>query len=148
MIRILPLAIIVALTACARVTSPSNPPAPILAPDSMEVRTWNAMPFLPTTMHVYIYRQMEACLEHSGNFARIRWLAADFIQRVKDDVRLGGIWIRTPRRIILDRRGINDPSLVSHEEIHDILNRGDEAHEDPRFDRCVVKFIYFGRDPP
>ena len=113
-----------------------------VAPNSSEygsvIRWWNLEPMYATTMHLFIYQMMERCLDTEGDFWGLRWFTAEFIQR-SDYARLSGLWISSPRQIVLDRRVANDPVVVSHEELHDLLRSGNLDHEDPRFEECSVK---------
>ena len=99
---------------------------------------WNLTPTQPATMHLYIYGQMEECLGiEGGNFGEIQWAVADFVMRA-DFVRLAGLWMDNPRRILLAKDRFNDPSVVSHEIIHD-LTRGAAEENGPAFERCEIK---------
>ena len=53
--------------------------------------------------------------------------------------KFGGWAAPLPREILLDRRTVNDPVVVSHEAIHDLLGGGD--HDDPRFAECEIRPI-------
>ena len=131
---------VVLLVGCAG----SLPEPPASSPEyGTEIRWWSLQPMMPTTMHAYIYTMMEECSGARGDFWRIRWFSADFVQRADDYERLGGIWISAEQRpvIILDRRLVNDPLTVSHEELHDIIRGGAADHEDPRFTGCEIKRI-------
>ena len=137
-----PLAILAAsLPAGCALSSPALPSdgiAPSIPGDTMVVRWWTARPMMPTTMHAYIYTLMEECLGAAGDFWRIRWFSADFVQREGYE-RLGGLWIADPPRIVLDWRAVNDPVTVSHEILHDLLKGGMADHEDPRLAQCEIK---------
>ncbi len=105
------------------------------------VRFWNAEPRQPTTMHLYVYRQMEECTGLDGDFYAIQWFSADFLLRY-DFERMGGVWVGDPRLIVLAEQRFNDPVTVSEEILHDLLvdSEGDD-HEDERFKRCLIKAI-------
>ncbi len=98
---------------------------------------WNARPTTPNTMHLYIYRQVEECLGIEGDWDGLLWYVSDFILRA-DFVRLAGLWVTDPRRIMLAEDKVNDPSVVSHEIIHDLTN-GKASEGDPVFERCEIK---------
>ena len=123
----------VLLLACAGTT-----PVQVIPIPSDLTRWYNGVPRLPTTMHVYIYRMMEECLGMKGEpFELIQWFSADFVLR-GDYERLGGVWTREPRRIVLDTRVFNDPVIVSHELAHDLLG-GTAVHGTERFERCLIR---------
>lgn len=122
------------LLACA-----SPGPVQTPGPDNL-TRFWNATTRPPTTMHLYIYRQMEECVGFTGEpFETLRWISADFILRGADYQRLGGLWISGERMIVLAHQRFNDPMVVSEELLHSLLGGGDADHEDPDFQRCVIK---------
>ena len=126
----------VVLLACAGTTpvqqTPSDP--------STLTRFWNATERQPTTMHLYIYRQMQECVGITGEpFETIQWISADFILRGSDYQRLGGLWIGTDRIVVLAHARFNDPMVVSEELLHSLLGNGDADHEDPRFIRCLIR---------
>ena len=121
------------LLACA---SP-GPVQPTPDPDSL-TRFWNATTRTPTTMHLYIYRQMEECVGFKGQpFEDLQWISADFI--LHDYQRLGGLWISRDRIIVLANQRFSDPVVVSEELLHSLLGGGDADHADTRFQRCVIK---------
>ncbi len=132
-------AVVISVLACGGTASPGG--AQVVPPEPVEIRWWNEVPFVPTTMHWFIYDQVEKCLDKTGAFSRVRWFKADFMVRAHDFQRIGGIWIPSPRKIVLDKAVINDPTVVSHEVVHDVLGRGNEAHGDPGFERCTIQYI-------
>ncbi len=91
-------------------------------------------------MHSYIYGMMRECmgLEGPGDFAGLQWYIVDFL--IRDDfTRLGGVWTKEPRRILLDRyRTWMHPAYISHEILHDL---GVEDHDNPAFERCTIREI-------
>ena len=108
-------------------------------PDSL-TRFWNATTRPPTTMHLYIYRQMEECVGFTGEpFETLRWISADFILCGADYQRLGGLWISGERMIVLANQRWGDPVVVSEELLHSLLGGGDADHDNPDFQRCVIK---------
>ncbi len=125
------------LVACAHGVPAQTPP-----PGGLTL-WWEEEERLPTPMHRFIYHMTAECLGMNvtdEDFAGISWFVADFIQ-MPDRTRLGGLWIREPRQIILDRnRTWNHPEYISHELIHDLTN-GEVEHGDPLFDECTVKTL-------
>ena len=114
-------------------------PGPV-QPPALDSRTrfWNPTERPPTTMHLYIYRQMQECVGFTGEpFKSIRWISADFI--LDGHQRLGGLWISGERMIVLANQRWGDPVVVSEELLHSLLGGSDADHEDPRFLRCVIK---------
>ena len=95
----------------------------------------------PTTMHRFLYTMMAECLgveDSDEAFNRIQWYVADFILRVEDYRRMGGLWSPGPRRrIYLDRGRWGDAHVVSHELIHELTGGAEE--DDPAFARCEIK---------
>ena len=125
---------ILVLLACA---SPGPVQQTVAGLDSL-TRFWNPTERQPTTMHLYIYRQMEECVGFKGEpFESIQWISADFL--LHDDQRLGGLWISGDRIIVLAHQRFNDPVVVSEELLHSLLGGSDADHVDPRFLRCVIK---------
>ncbi len=112
---------------------------PMAHPDQepLSIHWWNAQPRDPSTMHLYVFREMEECLGIEGDFAGLSWFSADFILR-SDFVRLGGFWVAAPRRIMLAADMFDDPPTVSHEIIHDLTN-GVAQENGPAFKRCEIK---------
>ncbi len=133
------------LAACTGSALPSPvlrvaPPSASTETGWTEVRYWNRIQFYPTTMHAYIYSLMEECTGLEGDFFAINWSVVDFLLDVETLGRKFGGWAAPlPREILLDRRTVNDPVVVSHEAIHDLLGGGD--HDDPRFAECEIRPI-------
>ena len=122
------------LLACA---SPGPVQQTVAGLDSL-TRFWNPTTRQPTTMHLYIYRQMEECVGFTGQpFESIRWISADFI--LDGHQRLGGLWISGERMIVLANQRWGDPVVVSEELLHSLLGGVDADHDNPDFQRCVIK---------
>ena len=123
------------LAGCAGSTSL---PAPTLAPDSL-IRWWEPVDRAPTTMHSFIYEMMERCVTISGDFASIRWISADFVLHSFYYQRLGGLWVKERRLIVLAAEKFNSPPEVSEEILHSLLTGTNTDHDDPDFQRCKIK---------
>ena len=140
------LAASIVLAGCA--TRSAAPSAAVVAPPSAstetgwtEVRFWNKIEFYPTTMHAYIYSLAEECTGLRGDFFSIRWYVVDFLLDLHALSRKFGGWSAPPpREILLDRRAVNNPEVVSHESIHDL--KGGGSHEDPHFAECEIRTIF------
>ena len=76
--------------------------------------------------------------DDSDAFLIIRWYVVDFILRVNDYRRMGGLWASSPHTIWLDREKWSDPHTVSHELVHELTD-GLIDDDDPAFVRCVVE---------
>ncbi len=126
--------------ACGGYAPPRDTMVPI-SPQESTVRWWDHQPMTPTLMHSLIHAMMQKCTGVRGDFWRIHWYSAHFVQRAADYERLGGVWIATVARsiIILDRRKTNDWPTVSEEILHSLLRGGQADHEDPRFKECLIK---------
>jgi hypothetical protein len=72
------------------------------------------------------YAELEVCSGLSGNFTLIQWQQAKMIT-VADSV-FSGYWT-PPHRITILSNLLDDEMLVKHEEMHDLLQRGDHPPE-------------------
>lgn len=113
-------------------------------PDADFTRFYGEVPRTPTTMHSFIYAMMEECVGVKGDFSLIRWFDADFVINSHFQ-RVGGIWIKAPRIIVIDAKVFSEPPVISHEIIHDLLGGGNADHDDVSgdtyFERCTIKQI-------
>ncbi len=125
------------LLACAQPLCAQAVPAANLT------RWWEEELMQPTDLHRFIFDATAECLGvevTDADYDAISWWVADFIQ-MPDYTRLGGLWTKNPRRIILDRwRTWTHPEYISHELIHDITN-GSVEHGDPLFDKCTITVL-------
>ena len=100
---------------------------------------WEPVERAPTTMHSFIYEMMERCVNISGDFASIRWISADFVLHSFYYQRLGGLWVKERRLIVLAAEKFNSPPEVSEEILHSLLTGTNTDHDDPDFQRCKIK---------
>ncbi len=132
-------ALLVALLLGCAPAIPAQTPSP---PPGDYIQWWGPQQIAPTTMHRSIYSMVAECLgveDDDDAFRGLSWYVTDFILRLSDLTRLGGLWTHDPRRILLDRhRAANNPYYISHEVIHDLTD-GTLEHGDPAFVRCEVR---------
>ena len=108
----------------------------------------NAVMRQPTPMHRVIYTAMEECSHTRGDFSRVNWWVADWIRDVDTNKPVWAFWSETgtmgtdavPNIIVLTRRYANNPTLLSHEILHDIY-RG-QAPGDV-MEQCTIRLTGF-----
>ena len=130
----------VLLLACAGSTPVQVPTPP--QPENLFL-WWGGVPGQPTTLHAYIYRAMLECLEieDARPFEDIQWISAQFLLRISDYQRLGGLWIGSQGTIVLDQTRFNEPRVVSEELLHSLLpppTDGSDPHDNKDFIRCLI----------
>lgn len=89
------------------------------------------MPITPPAAYGTWWREVEACSQHSGSAAGVRWFVA---WTLPGGTSILGQW--NSRREITVRSDLwLDRDVVAHEILHDLL-RGDPEHRDPAWAAC------------
>jgi len=95
-----------------------------------------AIEFTPPAVYQTWWSAIEACAGLWGEFDRIEWYevpGSDYPCPAYEG-RCDGWW-RPPHTIYLARQWRDEPRLVEHEMLHDLLQRGDHP---PVFQACGV----------
>jgi hypothetical protein len=87
------------------------------------------------------YTAMEACVGRPGNFDLIQWWDTDSVGHSGNVIAVAE-W-RPPHTIIVVDRFRDDSLVITHEEIHDLLQGGAETN--PVFARCSLESTPAGR---
>jgi hypothetical protein len=90
----------------------------------------SARPLAPLAVYADWWRATEECSGASGDLARVRW----FVVPESDSfsyrgVRYDGYWWNEVHWITLAAARVQDPTIVRHEMLHDLLSRGDHPPE-------------------
>lgn len=90
-----------------------------------------AVRFDPPTYFADLWRSVEACSGQNGDWRRIEWFTA--LPTSLDDH--PGYWV-SPHHIYLTENWPGNDWLISHEMLHDLLQRGDHPQQ---FDSCNLR---------
>lgn len=90
----------------------------------------SAEPLSPLAVYDDWWRATQECSGRSGTLARVSW----FVVRGSDSfayrgVRYDGYWWNGVHWITLAESRVQDPGIVRHEMLHDLLGRGDHPAE-------------------
>lgn len=69
-----------------------------------------------------------------SSFDRVEWRTAKEIKTIPFDHDLAGLWV-PPHTIYIVQDFLNDPRVVFHEILHELLGR-DRGHKHPTFRKC------------
>lgn len=100
--------------------------------ESFSTEVHDREPFDPPATYDPWWASVEDCSGLSGDMGRIQWFLALSVEG--DGVVARARW-SPPHDIILVRGYEDDPAVVRHEMLHDLLN-GDRLHEAPQWAAC------------
>ena len=101
----------------------------------VSVELVDAIPFEPLPEYATYWQETEACSQRTGDLSLIQWFLASSI--LNGQAILRGLW-QPPHRITIWRGLQNDPEVVKHEMLHDLLS-GDPDHTDPAWRTCGLE---------
>lgn len=82
----------------------------------------DAVEFNPPTYYRTLWRTVESCSGRTADFASVRWYRT--AGRTGGDADAIGAWWPDGNRIVLNEDYVDDESIVRHEMLHAILERG------------------------
>lgn len=91
--------------------------------------------FAPPVVYLDWWEATEACSGRNGDFARIDWYLASWIEG--DGVNAWGRWSPPHEIILVDGWEANE-DVVRHEMLHDLLG-GDREHGNPAWEACDLQ---------
>lgn len=111
---------------CEYVLAPALPTGAVMLEPRPEYQRW--------------WAEVEACSGHRGDFRRVIWLwTPDSPYFRYENDWYDGYWFEFKHEIVLGAAYVGDSSVVTHEMLHDLLNRGD--HPAKYFDQACGAIV-------